>query len=349
MAIDKEFLCSILDRVIIMSDEPQDKKDKNYAILDLLTNENHPRLYRLRNLNSCHHIRHLQENILSMAKPDSSDDENESVVDVTHEGMKSVYRKGFSESMVDEVIDVFRTGNIPKWFKEIVIALGMEEELSKIPGMRINKDEIMNMVNTYLPQATNQAQSMDTGVEARSYMRNLRRMAYFTDVFPPSEILWERLGDKGAGFVLEYDFNNTPIIDKNGKEIKPNFKTNPLVPVKYDGLFDANKLMAYMLSMYDIKKYAGKMDFEIPHDELLFIKIYTHKVRGKAYESEWRFLSEILDADSEQYGEDMRMKPVSLYCGPKMPKENKRVIFDICSKNGIKFYELDDNYNVIDR
>ena len=35
--------------------------------------------------------------------------------------------------------------------------------------------------------------------------------------------------------------------------------------------------------------------------------------------------------------------------GPKTTKKSKKILSDICSKNGIMFFELDDRYDVIVR
>jgi len=72
-----------------------------------------------------------------------------------------------------------------------------------------------------------------------------------------------------------------------------------------------------------------------------------HKVKEREYESEWRLLSEKLNNDPDEYGTDIKMKPSALYCGPRMSKERRDELSEICSKNGIDFYTLDEKYDIV--
>ncbi len=140
-----------------------------------------------------------------------------------------------------------------------------------------------------------------------------------------SVLMWSHYADSHKGFALEYDF-------------RPWMKT----PVKNAGLFP----VIYDDERLDVSAYIGWAFLHfigvpaVNPDALSYIKIALHKSTDWAYEKEWRLIDPSPRDIFNDEAKAIEYKPVAIYYGQQISRENKEALHEIASKKGLREYEM---------
>lgn len=265
-----------------------------------------PTLYRVRN-GSEYQFDHLERGILSTTKPCAMDDDPyESRMDISPEG-------------------------VMKEFEKIVIAIRpFAEDLGFDFTLLLPKIEECRMAMKLL------IDRMTLSNDIYDYYRKIRRIACLTEDVP-GRVMWKNFGADGKGFLLEYDLNHN-ILDANGNVQTLGILNIALIPTKYGDIYNGDAFMAYYLFQ---KILTTRLNLPIEvYDVLEFTRIYAYKKQYKSYENEWRLISQILEPNSPDYGEDFFIHPRVVFFGPEIEEKDRNRLIDICNRNKISYRQL---------
>lgn len=159
-----------------------------------------------------------------------------------------------------------------------------------------------------------------------------------------STLMWGHYADSHKGFCLEYDFQailkdcTQNCMDLRGCN---NFMLNfSLAPIIYnEKRFDATAFFSTVMQalLYEQNQVPMNLYYE---DTLIVSKCLLTKSIDWEYENEWRLFTPYSNNEYRPFGKILCLKPVALYLGAKIPKENEKVLYEICKEKGIKCYKM---------
>ena len=159
-----------------------------------------------------------------------------------------------------------------------------------------------------------------------------------------STLMWGHYADSHKGFCLEYDFqsilNNC---DKTCVDIRGCNKLMlnlPLAPIIYrKNRFDATAFFSTVIQAS--LQEANKIPMDLFYDDtLIVLKCLLTKSIDWAYEKEWRLFLSPTNGSYESHKSIFCHKPVALYMGAKITKENEKELYNICNEKGIKCFKM---------
>lgn len=67
---------------------------------------------------------------------------------------------------------------------------------------------------------------------------------------------------------------------------------------------------------------------------------YAYKINRLEYENEWRLFTPNFNDEYKPYRKIASLRPVALYMGAKITKENESVLYEVCKNKGIKCFKM---------
>lgn len=88
----------------------------------------------------------------------------------------------------------------------------------------------------------------------------------------------------------------------------------------------------------------GHSDIEVMdlyyEDILIVSKCMLTKSIDWEYENEWRLFTPNFNDEYKPYRKIASLRPVALYMGAKITKENESVLYEVCKNKGIKCFKM---------
>lgn len=146
------------------------------------------------------------------------------------------------------------------------------------------------------------------------------------------------------GFCLEYDFQSIlKECTQNCIDIRccNNFMLNySLAPIIYTKeRFDATAYFSTVMQALLYEKNQIPMDLYY-EDILIVSKCMLTKSIDWEYENEWRLFTPNFNDEYKPYRKIASLRPVALYMGAKITKENESVLYEVCKNKGIKCFKM---------
>ena len=159
-----------------------------------------------------------------------------------------------------------------------------------------------------------------------------------------STLMWGHYADSHKGFCLEYDFQSIlKECTQNCIDIRccNNFMLNySLAPIIYTKeRFDATAYFSTVMQALLYEKNQIPMDLYY-EDILIVSKCMLTKSIDWEYENEWRLFTPNFNDEYKPYRKIASLRPVALYMGAKITKENESVLYEVCKNKGIKCFKM---------
>lgn len=264
----------------------------------------------------------LQKNLITSSKPKYFNDPYDSLLYVD----KSI--------ILNEIKDPRNRWKMQRWLefnpqltslftkkqKEYIKALLTGSERKYLLRIKKSSDQLEKSLNI---SVTNCIQ----------YIKEFQNIACLSET-QTSPTMWAHYAKSHTGFVVEYDFKNynSPCINCHKKCTYQHYEL--LFPVIYsDERFDAKNYVASFWSQQVLGN--SKVEIFIPKDdELALYKVLLYKSTDWQYEKEWRIISQCSTFPN------IIQKPIAIYLGVNIEKDNKQKLIDFAKKNNIETYEM---------
>lgn len=316
--IFKEILKSTVIRNYDRAEFKQEKIKKFCAQVHELKPK---RLFRYREFNE-NTFNALEKNLITSSKPKMFNDPFDSLLYVDKTEILNEIKDPKNRWKFQRWLDLNPklTSVLSKEQKNKINAFLSESPRKYVFDMRIASPAIERMIDSSIQNCI-------------QYIKNFQNIACFSET-QTSPTMWAYYADSHKGFVVEYDFKsyNTPCINCPHKCTYQHYEL--LFPVIYSNeRFNAKDFVGSFWSQRMLIN--SPVEVFIPKDdELALCKTLLYKSNDWSHEKEWRIISQ---CDTFPM---ITQKPVAVYLGINMSKENRSKLLDFANKNNIMVFEM---------
>jgi len=245
------------------------------------------------------------------------------------------------------LINGLKEGKIPSEIKRAYPSINIEQMIENIPAQISEKDveEKLDLFKNYLSMfiGTSFEEMVNRFYISIQAEEAQKQIACFSEK-NNSTLMWGHYADSHKGFCLEYDFQSIlKECSQNCIDIRGcnNFMLNySLAPIIYkEERFDATAYFSTVLQALLCEQ--NQIPMELYYEDILIVsKCLLTKSMDWEYESEWRLFTPNLNGEYRPYRKIASLRPVALYMGAKITKENESVLYEICKNKGIKCFKM---------
>lgn len=245
------------------------------------------------------------------------------------------------------LINGLKEGKIPPEIKRACQSINIGQMVKNILAQVSEKDvkEKLDMFKNYLYMfmGTSLEEMVDRFYANIQIEEAQKQMACFSEK-NDSTLMWGHYADGHRGFCLEYDFR--PILkecSRNCMDIRGcnNFMLNySLAPIIYkEERFDATAYFSTVMQALLCER--NQIPMEPYYEDILIVsKCLLTKSMDWEYESEWRLFTPNIDGVYRPHRKIASFRPVALYMGAAMSKENESMLYGICKNKGIECFKM---------
>lgn len=345
--VDREEFAELLYGTVISSKESDEKAfEKLSRIRKWLLNNTPKRLFRFRRC-SDYSIEALKEDQIWGTSIWEFNDPYECVPCYDFETLWNKINQSLNGQNIFSLINSLKEGGILPEVKRAYPSVNIEQLVKNIPAQISGQDieEKLQLFKNYLNNFIGVSfeeivQRFYISIQAEEAKRQI---ACFSEQ-NSSTLMWGHYADSHKGFCLEYDFQavlkncTQKCTDLRGCN---NFMLNfSLAPIIYNKKrFDASAYFSTVMQalLYEQSRVSMDLYYE---DTLIVSKCLLTKSIDWEYENEWRLFTPHFNGEYRPYGNILCLKPVALYMGAKIAKENEKELYRICQEKGIKCYKM---------
>lgn len=342
----KEFAELLYGTVISSKDSKESAFEKLSKIRQWLLDNTPNRLFRFRRCSDCS-IDALKEDQIWGSSIWEFNDPYECVPCYNFETLwKKIYQTLNSQNIFS-LIDSLKEGGILPEVKRAYPSVDIEQMIKNIPiqiderDMEEKLEFFKNYLNKFIGASFEEiVQRFYISIQAEEAKKQI---ACFSEQ-NSSTLMWGHYADSHKGFCLEYDFQAIlKDCTQNCTDLRGcnNFMLNfSLAPIIYnEKRFDATAFFSTVMQAILYEQNQVPMDLYY-EDTLIVSKCLLTKSIDWEYENEWRLFTPYFNDEYRPFGKILSLKPVALYMGAKISKENEAVLYKICKEKGIKCFKM---------
>lgn len=318
----REKFKEILESTVIRNYDRAELKQEKIKKFCTQVHELKPkRLFRYREFNE-NTFNALEKNLITSSKPKMFNDPFDSLlyVDKTQilKDIKNPRNRGKFQQWLEMNPKLIAT--LTKKQKKQINSFLSEPPSKYVLSMRLFSPRLEKMLDRSIQDCIH-------------HIKNYQNIVCFSET-QTSPTMWAYYADSHKGFVVEYDFKNynTPCVNCPHKCAYQHYEL--LFPIIYsDERFNARDFVASFWSQRMLIN--SPVEVFIPKDdELALYKALLYKSNDWSHEKEWRIISQ---CDTFPM---ITQKPVAIYLGINMSKENRSKLLDFANKNNIMAFEM---------
>ena len=265
--------------------------------------------------------------------------------------IQSELERGLSFEHILNLIQLFKSGNIPAAMTNAFGAEMVERIIANIPdrldesALRTNCEIMKQQIIAFIVQNFNDlCGQFFTGILQAESRRHIACFSEHND----SSLMWGHYANGHHGFCLEYDFKSILKPCQQGcTDIKGcnNFMITPsIAPVIYSkSRFDATSHLFTVIQANIITRAEAPMELYYG-DTLLISKCLLTKSIDWEYEKEWRLFSSPSIDPVSNHKAIFSLKPTAVYIGRRSSEEQAQLLNEICREKDIPCYQMIQNY-----
>lgn len=342
----KEFAELLYGTIINSTNSKENAFEKLSKIRGWLLANTPKRLFRFRRCNE-YSIEALKEDQIWGTSIWEFNDPYECVPCYNFETLWGKITQSLESQKFFQLINVLKEGGILPEIKRAYPSIDIEQMIKNIPDVIDEKDvkEKLDILKKYLSifigtSFEEMVHRFYIGIQAEEAQKQI---ACFSEQ-KNSTLMWGHYADSHKGFCLEYDFQSIlKECTQNCIDIRccNNFMLNySLAPIIYTKeRFDATAYFSTVMQALLYEKNQIPMDLYY-EDILIVSKCMLTKSIDWEYENEWRLFTPNFNDEYKPYRKIASLRPVALYMGAKITKENESVLYEVCKNKGIKCFKM---------